>query len=616
MIRSISDSFAFALLTTALAAICCFDVVLFPYTNVEESFNTQAVHDITQSLLNFGDSTERIGYDHLRFPGVVPRTFVGALILAFATTIVHYAFKIFLGITLTGGGHLITARLTQASLWVCSVVRLGRTIKTSLGYDRALLFLFTLLLQFHLLFYSSRFLPNTFALCCCTWALSDFVKALTARAETLEKESSGNPATRCLTILSLTAAVFRCDIILILLPCFLYITANKGVGLRSSCNAVLFGVFAGAGLSMLVDTFFWSGSKYSKKSPFPADILWPEAAVFFFNTVLNKSHEWGISPWHSYFTSMLPRGLGPLCFICLVLALLWGTQEVVFKRLFSTGLKAPFCHKTWNTFVDVAVPVAMCWGFPVVALSLLGHKEMRFIFPSMTGLSLVATWGIDLFWDKHSFPIFMRGAKDKKTDSASASRYPKTESKIWLSRRLLLLSLGVVTISMSSARRLASYFNYPGSVALQGFYSRRMYSTISREANTTGKRNTVPAGKRGVYPFLLPHDWYHESHSADLIDGNERQLVARMPISIFGFKLPQFVPIGLEVEDLGRNMEVNTLLIDSRKEQSRSTKSCSVHLDHVAAESGVSRFLHRDDLCVVSKTEGLMQVSHSVAVDT
>jgi alpha-1,6-mannosyltransferase len=55
-----------------------------PYTKVEESFNIQAVHDlVTYGIPTKGaGETVRAQYDHMAFPGAVPRTFVGALLLA------------------------------------------------------------------------------------------------------------------------------------------------------------------------------------------------------------------------------------------------------------------------------------------------------------------------------------------------------------------------------------------------------------------------------------------------------------------------------------------------------------------------------------------------------
>ena len=59
-------------------------LLVAPYTKVEESFNIQAVHDIlTYGIPNrdFGE-TFKAQYDHMTFPGAVPRTFIGALLLA------------------------------------------------------------------------------------------------------------------------------------------------------------------------------------------------------------------------------------------------------------------------------------------------------------------------------------------------------------------------------------------------------------------------------------------------------------------------------------------------------------------------------------------------------
>jgi alpha-1,6-mannosyltransferase len=58
-------------------------LLVSPYTKVEESFNIQAIHDILVHGIPTSNADQFLtaNYDHVSFPGAVPRTFAGALLL-------------------------------------------------------------------------------------------------------------------------------------------------------------------------------------------------------------------------------------------------------------------------------------------------------------------------------------------------------------------------------------------------------------------------------------------------------------------------------------------------------------------------------------------------------
>lgn len=74
----------YALLCVVLPALVGLHLYVAPYTKVEESFHIQAIHDLLAFQLPTRNVSEtlRAEYDHFTFPGAVPRTFVGAVMLA------------------------------------------------------------------------------------------------------------------------------------------------------------------------------------------------------------------------------------------------------------------------------------------------------------------------------------------------------------------------------------------------------------------------------------------------------------------------------------------------------------------------------------------------------
>ncbi|CAL9203817.1 unnamed protein product [Musa hybrid cultivar] len=363
-----------------IGSIAAFYVIMVPYTKVEESFNVQAMHDILYHRHHIDK------YDHLDFPGVVPRTFMGALIfsvLASPLVLLMHA------IHLPKVYSLLAVRMMVGCI-VLLALRFFRIqqVRRKFGFHVEAFFAILTALQFHLLFYSTRPLPNILAFGLVNLAYSFWFK--------------GNPyaTLRCLTCATI---VFRCDTVLLFGPIGIELLLSKSISICEAIkccisSALLF-------FTVLLDTVMWQR------------ILWPELEVFWFNSVLNRSSEWGTQSFHWYFTSALPRSLLVAYPLCLA--------GVLLDRRVMQYIVPVFCF--------------------VLLYSKLPHKELRFIIGSI--------------------PMFNVSA------AITASRlYINKKKDGWRWLYIMLLGSFLVSLGCSVMTFIASYYNYPGAYALKALH--------------------------------------------------------------------------------------------------------------------------------------------------
>ncbi|KAK9207603.1 hypothetical protein WN943_017892 [Citrus x changshan-huyou] len=346
-----------------LGLIATFYVLAVPYTKVEESFNVQAMHDILYHRHHLDI------YDHLEFPGVVPRTFIGALLVSVLASPIILVMS-FLHLPKTHG--LIAAVLwlelenvssaDHLSFGSCDTeyvrLALGCITLSTLRFFRAQVrykfgsqveafFVILTAFQFHLLFYCTRPLPNILALGIVNlaygfWLKGDFYAAL-----------------NCLIF---SAVVFRCDMVLLLCPLGLVLLLTKSISLWKALKCCIGMVLLSVGLTVLVDSIMW------KK------LVWPEFEVLWFNSVLNRSSEWGV--FYVSAEKFALRHLG-------------SDQRKVFcvPSLFSLDTFLPLLGALLDRRVlPFVIPV-----FTFVLLySKLPHKELRFIISSVPIFNLSA----------------------------------------------------------------------------------------------------------------------------------------------------------------------------------------------------------------------------------
>ncbi|KAI8280109.1 hypothetical protein K4K59_008744 [Colletotrichum sp. SAR11_240] len=359
-------------------------LLLSPDTKVEESFNIQATHDV----LVYGTPTSdiasrfRASYDHFDFPGAVPRTFVGPVLLAGIGGPI---------VSLVGFAHAqLVVRLLLGLANAAALILFARSLGKGLGVDVQRWWILLLASQFHIIFYASRTLPNMFA-----FALSEY------------------PHRVAVSLLVFAAAIFRSEVALLLATTGLYLLLTSQTTIPRLIRPFAVSFTVALVVSVPLDSYFW-------QKP-----LWPELWGFYYNAVLGSSSNWGVSPWHFYFTSALPRLLvNPLTFILLIPVALTqpGTSNV------ARGLVIP-------SLLFVAI------------YSIQPHKEARFIFYAVPPLTAAAALGANY--------IFARRTKSLVFALASSA---------------LCLSI-LAAFAASTGMLLISSLNYPGGDALRQLHA-------------------------------------------------------------------------------------------------------------------------------------------------
>ncbi|KAH0607505.1 uncharacterized protein H6S33_002539 [Morchella sextelata] len=350
-------------------------LLVAPYTKVEESFNLQATHDI----LRYGISTTNVtaslvqDYDHFAFPGAVPRTFVGPVVLAGLS-------KPIIDILGDFVNDQVIVRGVLGLLTALSLILYTRAIHRAYGRTTAIFYTLLQISQFHLPYYASRPLPNTFALILSTAALS----FLLPRPVTTPKQRRGTYKLG-IYILTFTAVIFRSELAILLFFVALRLLLTRRVSLfRDVIPAGIAGGLVGLAITLTVDSYFWQSHNPEVRhftTPFLTEktgLIWPELSGFLYNAIENKSSEWGVSVWHYYFSSSLPK--------------LLLNPSVLLVSL-------PFCLCGSPTAAKELLIPAL--GY-VAVYSYLPHKEWRFVVYIIPALTLCGALGNAWIWDRRT----------------------------------------------------------------------------------------------------------------------------------------------------------------------------------------------------------------------
>jgi alpha-1,6-mannosyltransferase len=377
-----------------------------PFTKVEESFNIQATHDLLSHPFS------RSLFDHVTFPGVVPRSFIPPALLAILSLPLHAIAAVLPPPPPPPAPPLaqLLVRWALGAASVAALARLRRAVAARYTRDAARLFAGIVLSQFHMVFYASRTLPNTFAL----------VLANVSLAQRLHPRGSYYAA---VVTLAVATALVRSELSILLAMTVLTqpLTSPTRLGPYFAARTVRYALgaaVAAAAASVAVDSWYWRR------------LCYPELEVFYFNAVLGKSSAWGTHPAHWYFSSALPRALGG----ALPLAVFGAAS-----------------HPR-----DVAPALLPALLF-VVVYSALPHKELRFVFYALPAFNIAAAVGLDEM-RRHAMKLFRKRQRPAVVLGLAATG----------------AACVAASAAMTAVSFAASMQNYPGGEALSRLQAREL----------------------------------------------------------------------------------------------------------------------------------------------
>ena len=354
-----------------LLMVMCVHLLAAPHTKVEESFAMHAAHDVA-----FG------GNDHLVNPPPVRRSAFAPLLLSLISTVPlstllraePIAPRWILALTVQ-----LSIRLALAVASSLSLASLASACGTRTRRSGAW-FVAICASQFHLMFYSCRLLMNTFALVPCTFALAFAARGLSDETRT---GNGGTKTTRVSTdsSSSLSAASGDSNALALLLFTCTCIRAELAPAVAMCGVAIFFqhrfrtclmtigfalcAIFCAA----VVDSAFWE--------------TWtlPEAESAAFNVLQGNNKQWGVQPWHFYLTSALPRAVGPALLPAFIGFALEARMRVI----------------------------GMSMTAFIITLSLIPHKELRFLLPGIPAVNYAAALCLARFCDsEQAGSLFLR----------------------------------------------------------------------------------------------------------------------------------------------------------------------------------------------------------------